>query len=60
MQFDADKDGKLSKEELLKFATEFAQRQPPGDRPNDRRVSDRRPEDSLSDRSSRRSRPAAE
>jgi hypothetical protein len=43
MRFDDDKDGKLSKEELLKFAIEMGNRQgrppgregdrPPGDRP---------------------------
>ncbi|TWU32192.1 hypothetical protein [Novipirellula artificiosorum] len=57
MQFDADQDGKLSKVELLKFATEFAKHQPPGDRPNDSRADDSRTDDS---RPSRSRRPAAE
>ena len=30
MEFDADKDGKLSKQELQKFAEAFAQMHPPG------------------------------
>ena len=51
MEFDADKDGKLSQEELLKFGEEMGRRRmaeegPDGDRPNDEGRSERpkRPE----------------
>ena len=55
MEFDADKDGKLSKEELLKFAEDMGRRPPPeggppeggpgnGERPDEKGERPRRPE----------------